>query len=37
MTRYSVQQRDRIFVKDYRFLPFIKNMGKIIGKNINKA
>ena len=36
MTRYSVQPRDRIFVKCYRFLPFAKNMGKNIGKNIRK-
>ena len=36
MTRCSVQQRDRIFVKGYGFLPFAKNMGKNIGKIINK-
>ena len=36
MTRYSVQPRDRIFVKDYRFLTFAKNMGKNIGTNISK-
>ena len=36
MTRYSVQPRDRIFVKGYRFLSFPKNMGKNIGKNISK-
>ena len=36
MTRYSVQPRDRIFFKCYEFLSFAKNMGKIIGKNINK-
>ena len=34
MMRYSVQPRDRIFVKDYGFLSFAKNMGKNIGKNI---
>ena len=34
--RYSVQPRDRIFVKDYGFLSFAKNMGKSIGKNISK-
>ena len=28
MARYSVQPRDRIFVKDYGFLSFAKNMGK---------
>ena len=37
MTRYAVQARKRIFVKDYGFLSFAKNMGKIIGKNINKT
>ena len=36
MMRYSVQPRDRIFVKGYRFLSFAKNMGKNIGKNISK-
>ena len=30
MTRYSVQPRYRIFLKDYWFLPFTKNMGKKI-------
>ena len=28
MTRYSVQQRERVFVIDYGFLSFVKNMGK---------
>ena len=37
MTRYSVQSRDRIFVKGYGFLSFVKNMGKNIGKNISKC
>ena len=36
MTRYSVQPRDRIFVKAYGFLFFAKNMGKNIGKSISK-
>ena len=36
MMKYSVQPRDPIFVKSYRFLPFAKNMGKNIGKNISK-
>ena len=36
MTRYSVQPRDRIFVKSYGFLSFAKNMIKNIGKNISK-
>ena len=34
--RYSVQPRDRIFVKGYRFLSFARNMGKNTGKNISK-
>ena len=33
MMRYSVQHRDWIFVKGYRFLSFAKNIGKNIGKN----
>ena len=33
MTRYSVQPRDRVFVKGYGFLSFAKIMGKNIGKN----
>ena len=38
MTRYSVQPRDylRIFVKNYGFLSFARNIGRDIGKNINK-
>ena len=36
MTRYSVQPRDRIFVKGYGFFSFAKNMGKNIGKNTSK-
>ena len=36
MVRYSVQPRDRIFVKGYGFLSSAKNMGKNIGKNISK-
>ena len=34
--RYSVQPRDRIFVKGYGFLSFAKNMSKNIGKKISK-
>ena len=30
MMRYSVQSRDRIFVKGYGFSFFAKNMGKKI-------
>ena len=37
MRCYSVQPRDRIFVKSYGFLSFTKNMGKTIGKNISKS
>ena len=37
MTRYSVQPRDRIFVKDYEFLSFTRNMGRNVGKNISKS
>ena len=34
--RYSVQPRDRTFVKGYGFLSFAENMGRNIGKNISK-
>ena len=37
MTRYSVQPRDRIFVRDYVFLSFSEIMGKKIGKHISKC
>ena len=36
MMHYSVQPRDRIFVKSYWLLSFAKNMAKNIGKNISK-
>ena len=36
MNHYSVQPRDRIFVKSYGFLSFAKNMGKSFGKNTSK-
>ena len=36
MTRYSVQSRDRIFVKHYEFLSFSRNMDKNIDENISK-
>ena len=36
MTRYSIQPRDGIFVRNYEFLFFVKNMGKNVGKNISK-
>ena len=32
---YSVQSKDRIFVKVYGFLSFAKNMGKNISKNLS--
>ena len=36
MMHYSVQPRDRIFVKGCWFLSFVKNMAKNIDKNISK-
>ena len=36
MICYSVQPKDRIFLKGYGFLSFAKNMVKNIAKNINK-
>ena len=36
MVGHSVQPRDRIFVKGYKFLSFAKNIGKYIGKSISK-
>ena len=35
MTRYSVQPRDRIFVKGCGFLSFARNIGKNISKNVS--
>ena len=32
---YSIQPRDRIFVKDYGCLSLAKSMSKIIGKKLN--
>ena len=32
----SVHLRDQIFVKEYGFLLFAKNMDKNIGKNVSK-
>ena len=34
MMKYSVQLRDRIFVKGYGFLCFAKNIGKNISKHL---
>ena len=36
MMRYSVQARDRIFLKGYGFSSFAKNMGQNFGKNVSK-
>ena len=36
MKGHSVQPRDRIFVKGYRFFSFTKHMHKNIGKNMSK-
>ena len=37
MMYYSIQARDRIFVKSYGFLSVAaKNLGKNIGKNLSK-
>ena len=32
---YSIEPRDRRYVKGYGFLSFAKNIGKNIGKNIS--
>ena len=35
--RYSIEPRDRIYVKRYGFLPFAKNMGtNKVAKNLSK-
>ena len=36
MRQYSVQPRDRIFIKCYGFFSFARNMGKNVGKNISQ-
>ena len=36
MSRYSVQPRNRIFVKGYGFLSFARDMDKNVGKTISK-
>ena len=33
--RYSIEPRDKRYVKDYGFLSFARNIGKNIGKNIS--
>ena len=35
MMRYSIQPRNKIFVRGYEFLSIAKNMGKNIGKNLS--
>ena len=37
MTCFSNEPRDQIFVKDYEFLPFAKNVSKNFDKNISKC
>ena len=37
MIRYSVQLRDRIFIKGYGFSSFTNNMGRYISKNMSKS
>ena len=34
MALYSIELRDRIFVKEYRFLSFTKNIGKTFRNNL---
>ena len=36
MARYSLQPRDRIFVKGYGFLSFAKNKSRNICKNMSE-
>ena len=36
MTRYWIEHRDQIFVKDYEFFSFAKNMCKSNGKNVSE-
>ena len=35
--RYSVDSRDRIYVKGYEFLSFAKKMGKILSNSAKKS
>ena len=35
MMHYSFQPKDQVYVKGYRLLSFLINMGKNIGKNIS--
>ena len=36
MMHYSIEPKDRIFVKVHTFLSFAENIGKMLGKNISK-
>ena len=36
MTRYSVHPRDQVFIKDYGFFSFAKNMDGNVGKYSQK-
>ena len=36
MTRYSIEPKNRIFLKGYGFMSFVENMSKNIVKNISK-
>ena len=33
MTRYSIEWRDKIFIKGYGFLSFVKKINKDLSKN----
>ena len=33
---YSIERRDRRYVKDYGFLSFAKNIGKILGNTYSQ-
>ena len=33
---FSIESRDRIFVKGSRFLPFVKNIGKKLSRKYSK-
>ena len=35
-TRYSIEPRDRIYVKGYGFLSFAKNMGKSLSNKYSQ-
>ena len=33
---YSIEPKDRVYVKSYGFLSFAKNISKSIGKNLSR-